>query len=136
MNVSDFLARAILIWILLAATEVFLGILRVKLFNRRFGDHRARQIGTGISCLSIFTIVWITLPWIGTTSISRLLTLGLVWLCLMLIFDLAIGRLVFHFRWKRIVADFDLRRGNLLGLGMLFLFMAPLLTAFLQGIVE
>lgn len=135
MSVSSFIVRAILIWILLATTEVLLGITRVRLLNRRFGDHRARQIGVGASCLLIFMITWTTLSWTGADTVAKLLTLGLAWSSLMLVFDLAVGRFVFHYRWKRIRADFDPRRGNLLAFGMLFLLVAPLLVAALQGIL-
>jgi hypothetical protein len=47
----------------------------------------------------------------------------------MLAFDVAFGRLVFYAPWERITAEFDPRRGGLLGFGMAFLFFAPLLVA-------
>lgn len=127
--------RAFLIWILIALTEVLLGILRLRLLNRRVGDHRARQIGVGVSCLFILSIAWFTVPWTNTATLLDLIALGLFWFSLMLAFDLAVGRVVFHFPWKRIAADFDPRRGNLLGFGMLFILIAPLLIGVLRGIL-
>ncbi len=131
----SFVLRAFVIWLLLGLTEVLLGILRLRLLNRHVGDHRARQIGIGVSCLFIFSIAYILLPWSGANTVSDLLTLGLIWGCLMLAFDLAVGRMLFHFSWKRIRNDFDIRRGNLLGIGMGFVFVAPLLAGAIHGIL-
>jgi hypothetical protein len=121
--------RASIIWFLIAAAEVLNGILRMRFLNRRVGDRRARQIGVFSGSALIFLITWFVVPWIGAHSTGELLTVGSVWLALMLLFDIAFGRFVFHMPWARIAADFDVRRGGLLGIGMLMLFAAPLLVA-------
>lgn len=51
----------------------------------------------------------------------------------MLGLEMYVGRVVFRLPWARIAADFDLRRGRLLGLGMLVLFFAPLIASLLRG---
>jgi hypothetical protein len=134
MSASTMLIRAFWVFLLIAAAEVFQGILRVRFLSRRVGDHRARQIGVVTGCCLIFGVTWVALPWVGATHPWEFMGISYLWLCLMLVFDLAFGRLVFHFPWKRIRADFDPRRGNLLGLGMVFVLVAPLLVAFLRGL--
>ncbi len=131
----SFTLRALAIWLLFGLTEVLLGILRLRFLNRHVGDHRARQIGVGVSCLFMFSITCIVLPWSGANTVSDLVTLGLIWFCLMLAFDLAVGRILFRFPWKRIRSDFDLRRGNLLGIGMLFILITPLLAGLFRNIL-
>ncbi len=126
------LLRAALVWLLIAIAEVLQGMARIKFLNRRVGDHRARQVGVGTGCALIFAIAWFSHPWIGTTSSSHQLAVGLLWLALMLTFDVGFGRLVFRVSWTRIAADFDPRRGGLLGFGMLFLAVTPLLVAHLR----
>jgi len=130
---TTLLLRAFLAWVLIAAAEVIQGILRLRLLNRRVGDHRARQIGVVTGCVLILAIAWSTLPWIGARSWPELIGVGFLWFFLMLTFDLVFGRLVFRAPWTRIAADFDPRRGNLLGFGMLFVFAAPLLAARFRG---
>jgi len=127
-------ARAIMVWLVIAAAEIIHGILRVRLLNRRVGDRRARQIAVGTGSALILGIAWFTVPWIGPGSPSAALTVGSLWLVLMLAFEILFGRLVFHVAWDRIAADFDLRRGGLLGFGMLILFIAPLLAGNLRGL--
>jgi hypothetical protein len=44
---------------------------------------------------------------------------------LMLCVDIYFGRYVFRVKWIKILEDFDLRKGNLLGIGMGLLFFCP-----------
>lgn len=121
------LFRAVVVCAVIAMAETIHGILRVRLLNRRVGDHRARQIGVGTASLIILFITWLTVPWMAPATARDALVIGSLWLTAMLIFEVSLGRFVFHVSWNRIGADFDLRRGGLLGFGMLVLFFAPLL---------
>ena len=128
--------RALLIWMVIAGAEVLHGILRTKLLNPRVGDRRARQIGVITGVLLNFLITWLALPWMltgKTAQTGQLLAIGGMWLGLMLAFDVGFGRWVFRFTWERIDRDFDLRRGGLLGLGMLLLGLSPWLAAWLRS---
>ena len=129
------ITRAFLIWIAIAAAEIFQGILRVRFLNRRVGDHRARQIAVFTGSVIILVIAWFAVHWIDATTITRLLIVGSLWLALMLSLDVFFGRLVFHASWNRIAADFDPRRGGFLGFGMLVLFFAPLIVATVRGFI-
>ena len=127
------LVRATLIWFVIAAAEVVHGILRVKFLNRRVGDHRARQIGVFTGSAIIFAIAWWSSPWIAVDTRDQQFAVGTLWLAAMVAFDVVFGRLVFRASWERIASEFDLRRGGLLGIGMAFLFFAPVLVAALRG---
>lgn len=123
------LVRAVIVWMVIAMAEVIHGILRVRLLNRRVGDHRARQIAVGTGSILILFISWFALPLIAPHSRSDALAIGTLWLVAMLTFEITLGRFIFHAPWAKITADFDLRRGGLLGFGMLILFFAPLLLS-------
>jgi len=120
---GSLLLRALLVWILIALAEILQGILRVRLLNRRVGDHRARQIGVVTGWLMIVLITWFTVPWLAPVSMAECLQIGGLWVVAMLGLEKYFGRVVFRLPWARIAADFDLRRGRLLGLGMLVLFL-------------
>ncbi len=129
---SPVLLRALLVWLVIAAAEVLQGALRVRFLNRRVGDRRARQIGVGTGSALILAITWVAVPWLGSRPPAAWLGIGGLWLVLMLTLDLVFGRVVFRATWSRIAADFDVRRGGLLGLGMLVLLFAPLTVATLR----
>ena len=126
--------RASLIWLIIAAAEVVHGFLRVKYLNRRVGDRRARQIGVFTGSAIIFAIAWWSSPWIGAGTRGQQVAVGTLWLVAMLAFDVVFGRLVFRASWERMLGEFDPRRGGLLGFGMAFLFLAPLLVARLRAL--
>jgi len=128
------LLRALIVCLLIAMAETIHGILRVRLLNRRVGDHRARQISVGTASLIILGIAWLTVGWIAPASPRDALAVGGLWLAAMLAFEISLGRYVFHASWDRIWSDFDLSRGGLLGFGMLVLFLAPLLMGRLHGL--
>jgi hypothetical protein len=133
--VTSILLKAFSIWLLIAAAEILHGILRVRLLNRRVGDHRARQIAVFTGSGIILVIAWLSVPWLGASTTDQWLGVGLLWLTLMLALEVGFGRLVVRASWQRLAADFDFRKGGLLSIGMAVLLVAPLLVAKLRGLV-
>jgi len=128
------LQKSLVVWLCIAAAETLHGILRIRLLNRRLGDHRARQVGVFTGSFLILLITWLLMPWLELRSASQALAVGGFLTLLMLLFDVALGRFYLRLRWTRILADFDVRKGGLLGLGMLVLFAAPWLTGWWRGL--
>lgn len=126
--------KAFLIWLCMAGAETLHGILRSKLLNPRVGDRAARRIAVFSGSAIILALGWASLPWIAPRSPAESLSVGALWLVLMLGYDIGLARFVFRMPYSRIAADFDIRKGNLLGLGMLILFATPLLIARWRGL--
>jgi len=124
-NMSALLAKAIAIWILIAAGEILNGNFRVRFLHRRYGINRAKKISCFTGITIIYTICWYTLPWVNPSNLQDCFLIGLIWMLLMLCVDIYFGRYVFRVKWIKIVEDFDLRKGNLLGIGMGLLFFCP-----------
>lgn len=127
--------KAVLAWVVIALAETLQGILRVRFLNRRLGDRRARQVGVFSGSVIILVIGWFMVPWIGPVSDRQALGVGALWVMLMLAFDLGLGRFYFGVSWQRLTADFDVRKGGFLGLGMLVLFLTPWLVATMRGLL-
>lgn len=121
--------RALAVLLLIILAEVVNGTVRQLLIMPLVGDFTARQIATATGCVFILLIARATSPWLAATTRRDQWAVGALWLVLMLAFELAVGRLVADVSWERLAADYDLRHGGLLGLGMLWLLCAPRLAA-------
>lgn len=62
------------------------------------------------------------------------LIVGALWFVLMLCYDIGLARFVFRMPYSRIAADFDIRKWNLLGIGMLILFAIPIMMGRWRGL--
>jgi hypothetical protein len=120
--------KAVIVGLLIAAAEVFNGNLRVRYLQRRLGRKRGKRLSFLIGLGLIVLITVCLLPWVGPTSAVDCLQVGLVWTIILTALDLYFGRCVFRMSWKKILDDFNLLRGNFLGLGLLVLFFCPLLV--------
>jgi hypothetical protein len=62
-----------------------------------------------------------------------LLLVGLLWLFLTVAFEVLFGRFVAGLSWERIASDYNLLSGGLMPLGLLVLFLSPMIAAKLRG---
>ena len=125
--------KSLAIGLLIALGEVLNGNVRVRLLHSRFGKKRAKLISLFSGTLIIYAICWLTLPWLAPSGYADCLQIGFVWLAIMLALDIYFGRYVFKLKWERVWDDFNPAKGNMLGLGMLLLFLSPLVIFKLQG---
>jgi hypothetical protein len=57
-----------------------------------------------------------------------MLAVGAIWVVLTVLFEITLGRLM-NLSWQRILSDYDLANGGLMGFGLLFMLFAPLIAA-------
>lgn len=127
--------KTIIIWLIIAIAETIQGIIRIKFISRKMGERNARKLGLVTGTFIILLIGWLTIPWINPANITDCLLIGLIWLILMLIFDIGLGKYIFHYSWKRIGDDFNLSKGNFLTIGMIVLFLTPLIITFIRNLL-
>ena len=132
---EDLLLRSFATGLAAAALEMAHGVFRVRVLNPRCGDRRARRVGVFTGSLLLFGLAWLSSPWVHPDgSRTGAMVTGGVWLLLLLALDIGVGRWVFRFGWRRIAADFDPRKGNLLLLGMVFALLAPLIAVLARSL--
>ncbi|MGE3179637.1 MAG: hypothetical protein AB7O32_19345 [Vicinamibacterales bacterium] len=119
--------RALAVWLLIAIAETVHGTARALWLVPRIGDLASRQVGVFTGAAIILVIAVLTRRWIGADR-RELWLVGLLWLALMLAFEVGLGR-AFGFSWSRILADYDPRQGGLMPLGLAVLALAPRLAA-------
>ena len=133
LSMQKMLKRAVAVWCLIFVLEVVHGVLRTIWLVPLVGDFRARQVGVLTGSLLILVVAVLTIRWIGIRGRRDLLRVGLLWVVLMVVAEVLLGRVVFGYAWSRIAEDFDVSRGGLLGFGMLVLAAAPWMASAIRG---
>ena len=129
------MTRGLALWCLIMLVETLNGIARVRFLVPRVGDLRSRQLGVVTGSLLIFVITLALIPWVGGSRVVPLLVLGLIWVALTVLFEVVLGRFVFHMPWKRIRADFDPRAGGWMRFGLLAMALSPWIAAILRDLL-
>ncbi|MGL6111668.1 MAG: hypothetical protein ACRC2B_16375 [Rubrivivax sp.] len=127
-----FWGRAVAAWLLIAAVETVHGVARGLWLVPVFGEVAAQRLGFAVASALVVAVAWLTSRWLDASTRAAQLKAGLLWLLLMLGFELAIGRSR-GFGWDRIAAEFDPRQGGFMLFGLLLMGLAPMLGAWLRG---
>ena len=122
------LVRALAIWALIAIAETLHGAARTLFLVPILGDRPSRQLGVLVGSIMILVIAWLFVRWVRATTRPQLLAVGLLWVVLMLAFEIGLGRAL-GLSWDRILSDYNPAQGGLMIIGMGVLLFAPLLTA-------
>lgn len=117
----------------LAGTETLHGIARTLVLHPRLGVARAKRVSVFSGSALALLVCWLLVPWLALGRTMELLLVGGFLALFMATFDIVLGRYVVHLPWGIILADFDLRRGNLLVLGLAFLVVCPWLAMWLRA---
>lgn len=126
------MARGVWVWLVIIVAETIHGIVRGLFVAPIMGDLRARQLGVFVGSLLIFLIGLLTVRWIDG-SLKQLLAIGIIWVVLTVIFEMGLG-LAVGLSWERVLSDYDVRAGGMMIFGLLFMLVAPYLSAWLRGV--
>ena len=109
------------------------GTLRQLFLAPLIGDFMARRIAFFSGMLLIFLIAYCFIRWISAPNVRSLFVVGSMWMALMAFFEFGLGLLIFKHSWARMLEDYDISRGGLMGFGLLFLVFAPCLASKLRS---
>lgn len=128
-----YLFRAFLVWLLIIFAESVHGALRQIVFAPLIGDFPARRIAFFVGMLLIFLIAYLFIRWIRAGKAKQLFVIGLMWAILTLLFEFGLGLFILAYTPGRILEDYDVSRGGLMGFGLLFMVFVPYLAAHWRG---
>jgi hypothetical protein len=123
------LLRAIAVWAVLVVVESIHGSLRRLVLEPWIGDFAARQVSVFIGSLLIVVAAILFIDWIAPRSRRQLTSIGMMWVLLTLAFEVGAGRFLLYYSWQRILSDFNLLEGGLLGFGLVVMGFAPRIAA-------
>jgi hypothetical protein len=115
------------VWFLLVVVEFMHGTLRALFLAPQVGDWRSRQIGVFTGSLLIVIVACLTIRFIRPPNLKSLIFVGLLWLVLMVAFELGLGRLLGR-SWAGLLSDYNIAQGGLLPFGMVVLALSPLIA--------
>ena len=121
--------RGLVIWLLIITAESINGTVRELLIVPIVGTVQARRISFFVALIIITAITLLTIRWVGAGSTARLITIGLMWACLTVGFEYALGRYVFGISTEKFLSEYDPRQGGPMLFGLVFLVLIPLAAA-------
>ncbi len=125
--------RALEVWLLISVAETLHGLVRISILQPVVGDFRARQIAVLTGSLIILVIAVLFRDWIPVTSRAAGAVVGAFWVTITVAFEVVIGRLVMDLPWARILEDYNLVEGGLMPLGLMVMFLAPLVALWFRN---
>ncbi|CDH43643.1 hypothetical protein [Candidatus Contendibacter odensensis] len=127
------LSKAIAVWILIVIAESIHGTIRQLFIAPMIGDMLSRQVGVFVGSAIILLISWLSARWLGAKTLKNQLQVGALWVVLIVVFEVSLGTALGYTR-ERILSDYNLAQGGLMGLGLLFMLLAPALGAKLRKV--
>ena len=127
------LSKAIAVWILIVIAESIHGTIRQLFIAPMIGDMLSRQVGVFVGSAIILLISWLSARWLGAKTLKNQLQVGALWVVLIVVFEVGLGT-AFGYTRERILSDYNLAQGGLMGLGLLFMLLAPALGAKLRKV--
>jgi hypothetical protein len=127
------LSKAIAVWILIVIAESIHGTIRQIFITPMIGDMLSRQVGVFVGSAIILLISWLSARWLGAKTLKNQLQVGALWVVLIVVFEVSLGTALGYTR-ERILSDYNLAQGGLMGLGLLFMLLGPALGAKLRKV--
>jgi len=124
--------KAIAAWLLIVIAESVHGTLRQLLVVPLLGDLQARQLGVLVGSAIVLAIAWMLIRWINAKSLAEQFQVGLLWVALMVIFEVSLGRAL-GYSPERILSDYNMSEGGFMAFGLLLMLFAPALAARVRG---
>ncbi len=114
-----------LAWIPMVFIAIANGIARDRGYQRHIGELRAHQISTLTGALAFTVYTWaLSLRW-PLASSEQALLVGIVWLGLTIAFEILFGHFVVKSTWRRLASDYNLLKGRVWPLLLLWLLVLP-----------
>ncbi len=123
------LLKGIIVWFVLILAESLNGTIRMLWLVPTLGDLRAHQLSFVMASILMLTIATLFVRWLHASRVSQLLSVGVLWLLLTVVFEMVLGRFILGYSWEQIAADYNVMQGGLMPFGMVWLTLSPLIAA-------
>jgi hypothetical protein len=126
--------RSMVVWFVFILLEVVNGTLRIAWLQPWLGEARAETVSFVTGSILVVAIATLFMPWVRPSRLAQLFEIGILWMGLTVIFEVALGRIVFAYSWHQIVSQFNILTHVFMPLELVVLLLAPFVAAKLRNI--
>jgi len=119
------LLRSILFWLPMPFIAILNAGLREKIMGRFLGDLGSHQLSTLTLMVWMSLYAWLIYSLLKIDSPSEAWITGITWLCLTLLFEFLAGHFLFKNSWARLLTDYNLIKGRVWGIFLIYLTVLP-----------
>jgi hypothetical protein len=128
--------KYIIAWFPMIVIAIANGLFREKFLANRFNELQAHQIST-VSMIVLFGVyVWFLFKFWSPISSNQTLIIGLIWLCLTVIFEFLFGHYVAGHSWERLLQDYNIIKGRVWVLVLIWITIAPYVIYLIQEVFK
>lgn len=114
-------------WIGMVAIAILNGAIREKAYGPFMGELPAHQLSTFIIILLFGAYIWVLTGTYPIESPTQALIIGVMWLVMTVIFEFVFGHFVMGHPWSRLLQDYNLFKGRVWSLVLIWASVAPYL---------
>ena len=122
-NIGIYLAA----WLGLVIIAILNGIVRVSGYAVYMSELYAHQLSTLIGICFFGLYFWVLSKIFPLTSAKQAITIGTIWLILTIAFEFLFGHFVIGHSWSRLFADYNILKGRVWILVLIWTFLGPYL---------
>jgi hypothetical protein len=111
-------------WFVFMVTAIINGTFRVAILLPSLGEYRAHVASTLMLCLALLIEISVFLGIVGDYSQGWLISLGIMWFLLTLVFEFGFGRMMGQ-SWATLLENYDVPHGRIWPLVLIVVLLAP-----------
>jgi len=123
--VSRNIWKYLVAWLLMLLVSVGNGAVRDFTYGRHMNELTAHQLSTSAGILLLGGIIWIFVRLYPPSSGNQAVSIGLLWMALTVAFEFLFFHFVGGHSWSELLANYDILKGRVWVLVLLWLAVAP-----------
>ncbi len=112
-------------WVGMVILAIINGIIREKIYAQYMSELAAHQLSTLIAIILFGIYIYFLTGIFNIQSVKQALLIGGIWLTMTVIFEFVFGHFVAGHSWSRLFMDYNLFRGRVWILVLVWILVAP-----------
>lgn len=112
-------------WLGMVILAILNGAMREKVYGKFMGELTAHQLSTLAGIILFGVYIWILTGMFRIESSRQALLIGGIWLIMTTLFEFGFGHYVMGHPWNRLLHDYNILKGRVWSLMLIWTFVAP-----------